>query len=118
MDLMDLGWIGTSVSDREDPWGKMSGDFYIIGVDTDHLMPVEEQKLIYYKLQEKNKSVIFQELFSRAGHDAFLQEPEWFTKYIKLYLRNSVEKLKENRDPSKILIRWEAGDGGSDLSSM
>jgi len=59
-----------------------------IGVSSDHLFPVEEQKF----LAENVKKGTYEEIDSFYGHDGFLIEVEKITEVVRRYYINSVEK--------------------------
>ena len=59
-----------------------------IGISTDHLFPVEEQKF----LAENVKRGTYEEIDSLYGHDGFLIEVEKITEVVRKHYINSVEK--------------------------
>jgi homoserine O-acetyltransferase len=51
----------------------------VIGIDSDRLIPVEEQKLIAANVP----GAVYHEITSKFGHDGFLLENDQLTKIIK-----------------------------------
>ena len=54
----------------------------VIGIDTDTLVKVEQQKF----LQENLPNAVYNEIHSDYGHDGFLIETEQITKMIKEFI--------------------------------
>jgi len=58
----------------------------VLGVETDTLFPITQQKEIYEGLAQGNTKVEFKTLNCSQGHDSFLVDIETFSKEIKMFL--------------------------------
>ncbi|CAM2068788.1 homoserine O-acetyltransferase [Sulfidibacter corallicola] len=58
----------------------------MIGVSTDLLFPPDEQESVAKILHKEGRDVRFQMLESKAGHDAFLVEVDWFHSVVGAFL--------------------------------
>ncbi len=76
MDLFDIAEHGTNVADA---LSKVSGDrMLIVGVHSDILFPVEQQRELAGGLDRAGRELEFIELPSVQGHDSFLVDHERF----------------------------------------
>ena len=83
---MDLYSLGYGFPSYESGVARIEARALIIGVDTDMLFPVQEQKEVYSTLVKLGKDADFSLLESASGHDAFLVEVEFFEREIQNYL--------------------------------
>ncbi len=63
----------------------------VVGVKTDILFPVSEQRFI----AENIKDAVYQEIDSLYGHDGFLIETKQLSEHIKQFYQTSTIKIKE-----------------------
>lgn len=83
MDLFDLHAHGNPVDIFRSSALKSA---LVIGIDFDHLFPLEEQNAIAEALIGAGIETRFEELHSLAGHDAFLAEQVLFSKVLGSWL--------------------------------
>jgi homoserine O-acetyltransferase len=85
MDLYDLGREG-----GEAHWlSRISAPVLLIGIRSDWLFPPEEIRELAADLSELGKEVIYDELDSPHGHDAFLKEWDQLDTILKPFLRRA-----------------------------
>ncbi len=85
MDYWNVAQPGQTLADALAGW---QGQTLIISFDSDTLYPTSESLLIATALTENKTPVVFYELHSKAGHDAFLLESEAQTPLITAFLQN------------------------------
>ncbi len=86
MDLFDLrGGDGTLRSGL----AAVSEPVLVIGIDSDLLMPIEEQEEIAAAVAGRNGGTQFRRFSSLYGHDAFLKEFTLFTPPMRQFLHSS-----------------------------
>ena len=73
----------------EDVFSKAKAKFLIISYTSDWLYPTSDSKEIVRALQKNGIDVVFFEIDSNYGHDAFLLENETQTNLIKNFLKNN-----------------------------
>ncbi|MHA1835468.1 MAG: homoserine O-acetyltransferase MetX, partial [Candidatus Odinarchaeia archaeon] len=72
----------------------------VIGISSDWLYPTYQQKEIVLALSANNVDVVYHELESQYGHDAFLLEKGQMTYIIKNFLsKNKVRDIMNKRTP-------------------
>ena len=59
----------------------------IVGVETDFLFPIEQQRALAEALEQAGKAVAFAALPSIQGHDAFLVDKERFSEVVGAFFR-------------------------------
>ena len=62
---------------------RVSGDIYIVSIDTDLFFPHEDNRNTYRRLLNTKSNVFFKTINSIHGHDAFLIEFEQLTNLLK-----------------------------------
>jgi len=92
IDYFDLTEGGTKK--LEDIFASIKSKFLIISFSSDWLYPTAESKKIVQALQKSGHDVVFFEIASNYGHDAFLLENETQTSLIKSFLKNNYEEIK------------------------
>ena len=75
---VDSNNVGRGRGGVEASLGKIRTECTVIGIDSDRLFPVEEQKLI----AESIPGAVYHEITSRFGHDGFLLENDQLTEII------------------------------------
>ncbi len=90
--MMDSHDVGRSFSSGEEALGRVKAKTLVIGVDSDILFPVEEQKYIAQHIPE----AVFCMIHSDFGHDGFLVETEAVVEAVKreLDFPETGDKLK------------------------
>ena len=83
MDLMDLG---AGFRTYAEGVLRIQCPSFIVGVDRDLLIPVDEQQHLAHLLESYGREVRFEVLPSLFGHDAFLKEYDWFGPRIRDWL--------------------------------
>lgn len=83
---MDLFSLGYEFPTYETGVERILARTLIIGVSTDMLFPIEEQREIFRILKRAGRDVSFQELDSATGHDAFLVETDFFKEKLSRFL--------------------------------
>jgi homoserine O-acetyltransferase len=86
MDLFDLAEHGDGSLCRACEKMRLHGAL-VIGVESDILFPIEQQREVAYALRDAGVPVEFHPLASLQGHDAFLVDLPRFGSTIGLYLR-------------------------------
>ena len=76
---VDSNNIGRGRGGVEKALGTIKADCTVVGIDSDRLFPVEEQKLIAASVPGAE----YHEITSKFGHDGFLLENDQLTKIIK-----------------------------------
>jgi len=69
---------------------KVKANTLVMGICTDELFPVEEQKLIAQGI----KNAVYEEINSPFGHDGFLIESDIITMIVRDFLEKSNKKLQ------------------------
>jgi homoserine O-acetyltransferase len=90
-DLTDDGKI-----ELEDVFSKLESKFLVISYTSDWLYTTAESKQIVRALQKNGIDVVFFEIESNYGHDAFLLENETQTNLIRNFLDNNYRELKND----------------------
>lgn len=83
---MDLHDIAQGRGDERSAFAQITGRGLLIGIDTDVLFPAQEMQMVAQKLQTLNKTVVYREIQSVHGHDAFLIEFDQLNKWINEFL--------------------------------
>ena len=83
MDLMDLGAGQPTYAEGV---LRIICPTFLIGVDRDMLIPVEEQRHLAHLLESHGRSVRFEVLSSIHGHDAFLKDYNWMIPRVREFL--------------------------------
>lgn len=83
---MDLYSLGYEFSSYEEGVLRIKAKSLMVGVSTDMLFPPDEQEAVVRILQKVGRDVAFQLLESKAGHDAFLVEVDWFRPVVRDFL--------------------------------
>jgi homoserine O-acetyltransferase len=73
----------------EDVFAKIKAKFLVISFSSDWLYTTAESKEIVRALQRSGHDVVFFEVESKYGHDAFLLENETQTSLVKNFLKNN-----------------------------
>ena len=76
---MDSHNVGRNFSSLEEALGRIESKAIVIGIDSDLLFPISEQKFISQNIQEAT----FHEVRSIYGHDGFLVESDQLTAILK-----------------------------------
>lgn len=92
IDYFDLTEGG--IKKLEDVFLKIKAKFLVISYTSDWLYPTEESKEIVRALQKSGHDVVFFEIESDYGHDAFLLENETQTSLLKNFLNNNYKAIK------------------------
>ncbi|CAM2006137.1 homoserine O-acetyltransferase MetX [Acanthopleuribacter pedis] len=85
---MDLYSLGYEFSSYEEGVLRIKAKSLMIGVSTDMLFPPDEQEAVVRILQKVGRDVSFKLLESKAGHDAFLVEVDWFRPVVRDFLES------------------------------
>ncbi|QTF08167.1 homoserine O-acetyltransferase [Brenneria izadpanahii] len=94
LNALDTHNIGRKRNKPEIVLGKVEARTLIIGIASDHLFPVREQKF----LSQHIKGAQFAEIDSLYGHDGFLTETRTLEKQISQFLygkKNMPEKIRQ-----------------------
>ena len=83
---MDLHDIGFFFNTYEEAFNKIKSPILAIGIDSDILFPVYQQKEIVNLVQLHGGTAFYREISSPHGHDAFLIEFEQLEKIIADFL--------------------------------
>ncbi len=75
----------------------VTSDFLIIGFTTDWLYPSVQSREIVNALRVAGKNVVFAEIDTDKGHDAFLLPNERMEKDIANFLKREFEKINRDR---------------------
>ncbi|MFZ5515522.1 MAG: homoserine O-acetyltransferase MetX [Candidatus Zhuqueibacterota bacterium] len=84
MDFHDLGF---GFKSYEEGVRRIRSKLLIIGIDSDLLFPVHQQKEIVRILRYANPDIYYEEVESLYGHDAFLVEKEQVSTLVGEFLR-------------------------------
>ena len=76
---MNSNNVGRGRGGVEKALGSIKTDCTVIGIDSDRLFPVEEQKLIASCIP----GAVYHEITSKFGHDGFLLENDQLTAIIR-----------------------------------
>ena len=76
---MDSNNVGRGRGGVEKALGSIRTECTVIGIDSDRLFPVEEQKLIASHVP----GAVYHEITSKFGHDGFLLENDQLTAIIE-----------------------------------
>ena len=76
---VDSNNVGRGRSGIENALGTIKAECTVIGIDSDRLFPVEEQKLIAKHIP----GAVYHEITSKFGHDGFLLENDQLTEIIQ-----------------------------------
>jgi homoserine O-acetyltransferase len=76
---------------------KISGNIYLIGIDSDLFFLPEEIRETYKELSVEKKNVLYNEIKSIHGHDAFLIEYEQLSQILKPIFKQNVTHNEENK---------------------
>jgi len=88
---MDLYSLGYGFDTYERGVARISAKCLIIGVDTDMLFPLDEQRAVHEVLEKQGKDTRLEVLRSDAGHDAFLVEVDWFERVLGAFFEETRE---------------------------
>jgi homoserine O-acetyltransferase len=88
---MDSHNVGRGYGSVEKALKRITANGLFIGLDSDILFPVPEQKYLA-SVVEGGEFVSIDSLY---GHDGFLLEPEKLTRVIKAFYKKNMEKNKE-----------------------
>jgi homoserine O-acetyltransferase/O-succinyltransferase len=66
---------------------KIQARMHLISVDTDLFFPASEIRMCFQKLKAKKENVLYHEIQSIHGHDAFLMEYKQLNNIIKPILK-------------------------------
>jgi homoserine O-acetyltransferase len=79
MDLHDVwrGWPG-----REEALEGVAAEIYVMGVDEDRLIPIDEQEWLHHALITAGKRSHWRPVSCHVGHDTFLVDRDLMTKLI------------------------------------
>lgn len=77
-----------------DVFSKVQSKFLVISYTSDWLYPTSESKEIVRALQQNGVEVVFFEIESNYGHDAFLLVNDTQTNLIKNFLKHNYEEIK------------------------
>lgn len=83
---MDLHDIGRGRGGFAAAVERMTCDLMWVGIDSDRLYPVQEQRLWAKRMREAGKPVEYREIRSAYGHDAFLLEFEQINEIVGAFL--------------------------------
>ncbi|MFD2169065.1 homoserine O-acetyltransferase MetX [Tumebacillus lipolyticus] len=83
---MDLHDVGRDRGGIEAALDRIESDVLWIGINTDHLYPAQEQRDWANRIAERGKRVIYREIESPFGHDAFLIEGEQMSRFVGEFL--------------------------------
>ena len=86
---MDLHDLGRGFESFKQGIQQIKAKILMIGIDSDLLFPVHQQKEIFEALKITNSNAYFKEVKSLYGHDAFLVEKE----QISLLISNFLQKI-------------------------
>ena len=76
---MDSNNVGRGRGGVEKALGSIRTECTVIGIDSDRLFPVEEQKMIAANVP----GAVYHEITSKFGHDGFLLENDQLTAIIQ-----------------------------------
>ncbi|MDZ7718780.1 MAG: hypothetical protein U5K72_08200 [Balneolaceae bacterium] len=82
-EAMDSHDVSRNRGSFKEVLGQIQKPVKVIGINTDHLYPVHEQK----ELAELLKNAEYKEIKSSYGHDAFLIEFEQINEIIKPFVK-------------------------------
>ena len=88
---MDSQNVGRGYKSVEEALKRITANSLFIGLDSDILFPVPEQKYLASEVTGGE----FVSIDSLYGHDGFLLEPEKLTRVINTFYKKSIEKNKE-----------------------
>ncbi len=83
---MDLFDVSRGFDSLDEALERVEARMFVMGVEQDPLIPVDEQKGLHEKLVELGKDASWHSLSSRFGHDAFLKEFDWLTPRMRRFL--------------------------------
>ena len=93
--VRDRGSLGEAL-------GRIKASVLSIGISSDLLFPVNEQKLLAHVTQGE-----YREIESGYGHDGFLLESEKLTKVIQeFWSANELEKSGETSEENHLTLEW------------
>ncbi len=85
---MDSHHVGRNRKSTEEALSRIKAKSLFLGLDTDILFPVEEQKFLY----EHVRNADFATIDSLYGHDGFLLETDKLTRVIRSFYKRELEK--------------------------
>ena len=85
----------------EDVFSKIKSKFLVISFTGDWLYPTSGSKEIVQALQRSGHDVVFFDIESNYGHDAFLLENETQTNLLRNFLDNNYKALKNEQPRAK-----------------
>jgi len=85
--LMDSHQVGRGRGSTKEALGRIKANVLVVGIDSDLLFPLEEQKFLAESIPNAQLKV----LSSLYGHDGFLVEFDVFKKAVRNFLRQEEE---------------------------
>ncbi len=85
---MDLFDVSRGFESLPDALERVTARAFVMGVEQDPLIPVDEQRGVHEALLERGKDSTWHLLSSRFGHDAFLKEFDWLTPRMREFLED------------------------------
>ena len=95
---MDLHDMGRGFESYEQGIQRIESKVLMVGINSDILFPVHQQKEVVKILRQTNPNVVYEEVDSIYGHDAFLIEEEQISKLIRDCL-NGAGQLSNEATP-------------------
>lgn len=92
---LDLHDVTRGFPSSEDAYKRITAEMLVMGVREDHLIPVDEQKLLYLVLSDAGATSHWREISSPIGHDAFLVEFDLLTPIFRNFLDPSYNTYAE-----------------------
>lgn len=83
---LDLHDVTRGFPSSEEAYEQIQAEVLVMGVKEDHLIPVDEQKLLYLVLSDAGVTSHWREVSSPIGHDAFLVEFDLLTPIFRNFL--------------------------------
>jgi homoserine O-acetyltransferase len=100
--IMDTHNVVRERGSLGDAIGRIRARVLSIGISSDNLFPVHEQKLLAHIVQGE-----YQEIDSMYGHDGFLIEVEQITSGVRnFWRRNRSEREDEVHEESPLTLEW------------
>ncbi|MBC3542211.1 homoserine O-acetyltransferase [Rufibacter sediminis] len=86
--MMDSHHVGRDRENLELALRQVQAETLVIGVDTDQLFPLNEQRFLARHLP----NATFQVIQSEAGHDGFLLETDQLSRFLDTFLQNKQQR--------------------------
>jgi homoserine O-acetyltransferase len=86
--VMDAHHVGRGRRSAEEALKRIKANTLIIGIDTDLLFPIREQKYLAHHIQDARLEI----LTSLHGHDGFLVEFDQFKASVRKFLKSELKK--------------------------